>query len=175
MKRITTPLTREQIKGIKAGDEVLLSGSIYTARDQAHKKLCDLLAQGRKLPFDLKGQVIYYCGPAETPKGRVIGSCGPTTSGRMDAFTPPLLENGLSAMIGKGGRSEQVRRSIKKHRAIYFLAFAGCAALISRYVKSVRLVAFPGLGAEAVRELEVEDLPLIAAIDSRGGDVFSGE
>ena len=172
MKKINTPLTDDSVKRLTAGEEVLLTGVIYTARDQAHKRLCELIAGGRKLPFDLKGQVVYYCGPTRTPKGKVIGSCGPTTSRRMDAFAPVLLASGLRGMIGKGGRSAAVRAGIKKHRGVYFLAYAGCGALVSRYVRKCRVVAFPELGPEAVRRLEVKDLPLIVGMDSRGKSVF---
>lgn len=172
MIKITTPLTQKQIVNLKAGDEVRLTGTIFTARDQAHKRLCQLLAKGSKLPFDLKGQVIYYCGPTQTPKGKVIGSCGPTTSRRMDEFTPLLLKNDLAAMIGKGGRSCEVQQAIKKYQKIYFITYAGCAALLSKYVCSAKVIAFPGLGAEAIQRLEVKDFPLIVAIDRKGENIF---
>ena len=175
MIKITTPLIQEQIKNLKPGDEVLLDGVIYTARDQAHKRLCRLLTEGKQLPFDLKGQVIYYCGPTQTPKGKIIGSCGPTTSRRMDEFTPDLLKAGLSAMIGKGDRSSSVRGAIKKYRGIYFLTFAGCGALMSRYVKSNKVIAFPDLGPEAIRRMTVKEFPLIVAISRGGGNIFSRE
>ena len=171
-KIVSTPLTPEVISGIKAGDMLFLTGTIYTARDQAHKRICELLSKGRKLPLDLKGQIIYYCGPTVTPKGKVIGSCGPTTSRRMDEFSPRLLEAGLAGMIGKGGRSREVREAIKKTRGVYFLTFAGCGALMSKYVCSSKTIAFPDLGPEAVRKLEVKGFPLIAAIDCRGRNIL---
>ncbi len=172
MIKITTPLTPEQIKNLQAGDELLLTGAVYTARDQAHKRLCAALAEGRSLPFDLKGQIIYYCGPTQTPKDKIIGSCGPTTSRRMDEFTPYLLKNGLAAMIGKGDRSRQVQQALKKYRGVYFLTFAGCGALISKYIYSAKIIAYPDLGPEAIRELKVRDFPLIVAIDCKGKNIF---
>jgi fumarate hydratase subunit beta len=125
------------------------------------------------LPFDLKGQIIYYCGPTPPPKGKIIGSCGPTTSSRMDDFTPALLEAGLKGMIGKGSRSPRVIRAIKKHRAVYFLAYAGCGALLSKYIKGKKLVAYPELGPEAIYRLEVKDFPLIVAVDSKGRNIYA--
>lgn len=172
MKKISVPLKEKEILGLRAGDEVLLSGDIYTARDQAHKRLMEAIKKGKNLPFDLKGQVIYYCGPAKTPKGKVIGSCGPTTSLRMDAFTPFLLRKGLKGMIGKGGRSKEVRLAIKKNQAIYFLAPAGCGALISKYVKSVKLIAYNDLGPERITKLKVKDFPLIIGIDAKGRSIY---
>ena len=172
MIKITTPLTQEQIKNLKAGDELLLTGAVYTARDQAHKRLCAALAQDKPLPFDLKEQIIYYCGPTKTPRDKIIGSCGPTTSRRMDEFTPYLLENGLSAMIGKGDCSRQVRQALKKFHRVYFLTFAGCGALISKYIKSVKVIAYPELGPEAIRQLGVKEFPLIVAIDRKGANIF---
>ncbi|MDD5292086.1 MAG: Fe-S-containing hydro-lyase [Candidatus Omnitrophica bacterium] len=172
MKRIKTPLTREGIKNLKAGENVLLSGTIYTARDQAHKRFAEAIKKGAKLPFGLKGEVIYYCGPTNTPKGKVIGSCGPTTSSRMDKFTPALLKKGLTAMIGKGGRSEEVIKAVRKYGAVYFLAPAGCGALIAEKVKSAKIVAYKDLGPEAVRKLEVKDFPLVVGIDMKGASVY---
>ena len=166
MKRINTPLTGKEILNLKAGDEVLLSGEIYTARDQAHKRLV------QKISFDIKQAVIYYCGPTKAAKGKIIGSCGPTTSSRMDAFTPLLLKKGLKAMIGKGSRSKEVRQAIKKYKAVYFLACAGCGALISKYVKKAEPVAYPDLGPEAIYKLEVKDFPLIVGIDAKGGSIY---
>jgi fumarate hydratase subunit beta len=168
MKKLTTPLDKEQIRGLKAGEEILLSGIVYTARDQAHKRL----VSARKLPLDLKGQAIYYCGPTRTPKGKVIGSCGPTTSSRMDEFTPNLLRKGLSATIGKGRRSKEVIQAIRKNGAVYFLAYAGCGALITKYVKKARTVAYKDLGPEAILRLEVKDLPLIVGVDSKGRSIY---
>ncbi len=166
IKKITTPLNKRELGKLNAGDEVYLSGIIYTARDQAHKRLAD------KIPFNIKGAVIYYCGPTVKPKGKVIGSCGPTTSSRMDEFTPLLIKKGLAGMIGKGRRSKEVVLAIKKHKAIYFLALAGCGALLSKYVKSNKLVAFADLGPEAIYKLEVKDFPLIVGIDSKGNDIY---
>lgn len=174
MKTITTPLTRNAISGLKAGDTVLLSGAVYTARDQAHARIARAIRSRKKPPFDLRGQVIYFCGPTKTPAGCVIGSCGPTTSRRMDSFSPVLLRAGLSAMIGKGDRSPEVIGAIKKYHGVYFLAYAGCGALISQYVRSCRVVAYPALGPEAIYRLEVEDLPLIVGADSAGRNIYAG-
>ncbi|MFA5144563.1 MAG: FumA C-terminus/TtdB family hydratase beta subunit [Candidatus Omnitrophota bacterium] len=168
MKKISAPLNYQEIKDLKAGDEVLLSGIIYTGRDQAHKRM----SEAKKPPLDIKGQVIYYCGPAGTPKGMVIGSCGPTTSSRMDAFTPKLLKAGLKGMIGKGGRSKEVTAAIKRYKAVYFLAYAGCGALITKYIKRVTPVAYKDLGPEAIVKLEVKDFPLIVAIDKNGRSIY---
>ena len=173
MKRINSPLDKKEISGLKAGEEVFLSGIIYTARDQAHKRLVEAIRKGEKLPFDLEGAVIYYCGPTGTPKGKVIGACGPTTSSRMDAFTPLLLNKGLKGMIGKGARSPEVVKAIKKNKAVYFLTYAGCAALLAQYVKKAQLIAFKGLGPEAIRRLVVLDFPLIVGVDSGGGNVYA--
>jgi len=156
---------------LKAGESIAFSGVIYTARDQVHKRLIAAIKKGQRLPFDLKGQIIYYCGPAKTPQGKIIGSCGPTTSARMDEFTPALLKAGLKGMIGKGKRSEQVRLAIKKYRAVYFLTYAGCAALLAGYVKKATPVAYRDLGPEAIYRLEVKDFPLIVAIDSQGKSI----
>ncbi|MEW5758259.1 MAG: FumA C-terminus/TtdB family hydratase beta subunit [Candidatus Omnitrophota bacterium] len=162
---------------LKVGDELLFTGTIYTARDQAHKRLVDAIKKvgnGRdhSLPIPIKGQIFYYCGPTSTPRGKVIGSCGPTTSSRMDKFTPTLLKAGLKGMIGKGRRSKEVCNAIKKYKGLYFLTYAGCGALISKYIKKKILVAYPDLGAEAIYKLEVEDFPLIVGIDSQGKDIY---
>jgi len=154
-----------------AGDEISFSGIIYTARDQAHKGLVRDIGRG-KMPFDIKGAVIYYCGPTRKPKGKIIGSCGPTTSSRMDEFTPFLLKKGLKGMIGKGRRSKEVIAEIKRHKAIYLLAPAGCGALVSKFVKKAEPVAYPELGPEQILRLEVENLPLIVAVDSKGKDIY---
>ena len=172
MRKINTPLDLNKIKSLKAGQEVFLSGTIYTARDQAHRRLVQAIKSRKALPFELKDAVIYYCGPTQTPKGKVIGSCGPTTSSRMDAFTNLLLAKGLRGMIGKGNRSEEVRDAIRKYKGIYFIAYAGCGALLSKYVKSVKEVAYGDLGPEAILKLEVENFPLIVAIDVNGGNVY---
>ena len=160
------------MRQLKAGEELKFSGIIYTARDQAHKRLVEALKKGKKLPIDLKGAVIYYCGPTKTPPGKVIGSCGPTTSARMDKFTPELLKHGLMAMIGKGGRSEEVARAIKKYKAVYFLTFAGCGALLSKYIRRMALAAYKDLGPEAIYRLKVKDFPLIVGVDSHGISVY---
>jgi fumarate hydratase subunit beta len=172
MNKINTPLKESQIKELKSGVEVFLSGVIYTARDQAHRRLLDSINKGSKLPVDLKGQIIYYCGPTKTPKNKAIGSCGPTTSSRMDGFTPALLKAGLKGMIGKGRRSQDTVRAIKKYKAAYFLTYAGCGALLSGYVKSARAVAYRDLGPEAIYKLEVKDLPLIVGVDAKGRSVY---
>lgn len=169
MKKISLPL---RLENLKSGDEVFFSGIIYTARDQAHRKLTRALRSGKKLPLELKGNIIYYCGPTPAPKGKIIGSCGPTTSSRMDNFTPALLKAGLKGMIGKGNRGPEVIRAIKKYRAIYFLTLAGCGALLAKYVKSKKLIAYPKLGPEAVYCLEVRDFPLIVAVDSKGRNIY---
>ena len=169
--RLKTPLTEKEIEGLSAGDEVMLEGIIYTARDQAHLRLCRMLENGEKLPLDLKGQVIYYCGPAP-PGDRVIGSCGPTTSGRMDALTCPLLEKGLKGMIGKGRRRDEVREAIRRFSAVYFLAPGGAGAYLSARVKECKVVAFEDLGSEAIYRLNVEAFPLIVGIDPVGNDIY---
>jgi fumarate hydratase subunit beta len=168
MKKIRTPLEESQIKALKAGEPVLLSGTIYTARDQAHKRLLEKRGQN----YLVIGQIFYYCGPTKTPRGKIIGSCGPTTSSRMDAFTPKLLAQGLKGMIGKGNRSREVVAAIKKYKAVYFLTFAGCAALLSKYVKKSTPVAYKDLGPEAIYKLEVKDFPLIVGIDSQGNNIY---
>jgi len=160
------------MQNLKAGDRVFLNGIIYTARDQAHKRLVELIKKGKRLPFDLKGAVIYYCGPTKTPKGKIIGSCGPTTSSRMDEFTPLLLKRGLKGMIGKGKRSKEVIAAIKKYKAVYFLTYAGCGALLSKYVKKVVPIAYKDLGPEAILKLEVKDFPLIVGIDFQGRSIY---
>jgi len=172
MKKLVTPLVKNNILALKAGDEVLLSGVIYTARDQAHKKLAELINKKKKLPLGLENQIIYYCGPTATPKGKVIGSCGPTTSSRMDEFVEPLLERGLLGMIGKGSRAGYVKDLIRQHKAVYFVAPAGCGALLAKKVLSRRLVCFKELGPEAVYRLEVRDFPLITAIDAYGKSIY---
>jgi len=161
-----------QIRKLKSGDTIFLSGIIYTARDQAHKRLFEAIKKGKKLPLDLKGAIIYYCGPTKKPFNKVIGSCGPTTSSRMDEFTPYLLKAGLKGMIGKGSRSKEVISAIKKYKAIYFLAYAGCGALISKYVKKSEIIAYKDLGPEAILKLEVKGLPLIVGIDSLGRNIY---
>jgi len=205
MKRLFIPLKKEDIRQLKVGEKVLLSGTIYTARDQAHYRLVDLLKQRKKMPIDLTGSAIYYCGPTPTPsskvigtsttlstdgerrpsillrpspesiegRSRTIGACGPTTSARMDKFTPQLLKAGLKAMIGKGRRAPEVKQAIKKYQAVYFLTYAGCAALLSEYVKKAKVFAFKDLGPEAIYKLEVKDFPLIVGIDAEGKDIYA--
>lgn len=170
--KIKTPLTDDVIDSMKAGDEVLLSGVVFTARDAAHKKLYDLIKKGRHVPIGLKGAVIYYAGPTPPPPRKVIGSCGPTTSSRMDPFTPSLINMGVKGMIGKGDRSKDVRAAIKKHKCVYFLATGGIGALLSTKIKSAKPILFKELGPEAVYKLEVRDFPLIVGMDSKGKDVY---
>jgi len=167
-------MKKEEFKNLKSGDEILFSGIIYTARDQAHKRLLNELGRGKDkiMPFDLRGAIIYYCGPTRTPQGKAIGSCGPTTASRMDEFTPALLKAGLKAMIGKGKRSKEVSAAIKKYKAIYFLTFAGCGALLAKYIKSAKPIAYKDLGPEAIFQLEVKDFPLIVGIDSNGRSIY---
>ncbi|MDG5814563.1 Fe-S-containing hydro-lyase [Chitinispirillales bacterium ANBcel5] len=171
---LTTPLGKDEIKRLKIGDMVYLSGSVYTARDAAHKRLCALIEAGKTLPLDLKSQVIYYCGPTPPTPQRAIGSAGPTTSSRMDRYTPLLLKNsGLSAMIGKGNRSSQVVKSIVECGAVYFSATGGAGALLSQHIKSAKVLLYEDLGPEAIHELSVENFPLIVAIDSTGRNLFT--
>ena len=170
---IETPLKKEDIEKLKAGDIVKISGIIYTARDAAHKKMCELLEKGQKLPFEPEGAVIYYVGPTPEKPGQVIGSAGPTTSGRMDAYTPLLLSAGVKGMIGKGERSGKVRESIIENKAVYFAAAGGAAALISRSIISSKVIAYEELGTEAVRELTVKDLPVIVINDIYGHDLYT--
>jgi fumarate hydratase subunit beta len=172
-KLIETPLTDEVVETLKAGDKVLINGYVYTARDAAHRLLVELIVEQIPLPFDLKGQVIYYVGPTPAPPGKVIGSAGPTTSSRMDSYTPLLLFLGLKGMIGKGQCSVEVKKSIEKYKAVYFLATGGVGALLSRHIVAVEEIAFPHLGTESIKKLLLKDFPVIVAIDCYGGDVFS--
>ena len=174
MRKIKLPLEKKEIAKLKIGDEVALNGIVYTARDQAHRRIVKLMKNGRPLPFDLRGETIYYTGPTPPCDGAVIGSCGPTTSARMDKFTPALLKGGLRGMIGKGRRSEEIRRAIKKYNAVYFLALGGAGALLSGYVKSNELIAFSDLGPEAIYRLEVKNFPVIVGIDTKGRDIYEG-
>ena len=169
---LTTPLSSDDVAKLEAGDAVKLTGTVYAARDAAHKRLVDLIAEGKELPIPLEGQVIYYVGPSPTPPGKVIGSAGPTTSYRMDPYTPTLIERGMKGMIGKGARSEAVVEAMKKHTAVYFAATGGAAALISRSITAAEVVAYEDLGAEAIRKLTVKDFPVIVAQDCRGGNVY---
>ena len=170
--RITTPLTEEQSRKLRAGDSVLISGTIFSARDAAHKAMTEALARGEKLPVDWTNQIVYYLGPTPAKPGNPIGSCGPTTSGRMDAYTPTMLDQGIRGMIGKGSRTPEVIESMKKHGVTYFAAVGGAAALISKSVKSYTVLAYPELGPEAVAALEVEDFPAIVVIDSEGNNFY---
>jgi fumarate hydratase subunit beta len=172
MKNITTPLSKKAIASLRVGDNVLLSGTIYTARDQAHSRLVRAIQSGRKLPIELSEQVIYFCGPTKARPGEPIGSCGPTTSRRMDQFSPVLLKAGLAGMIGKGSMSDAVIDAISKYRGVYFLAYAGCGALIHQYVKSARVAAYADLGPEAIYRLEVLGFPLIVGVDSAGRSIY---
>ena len=171
-KRITTPLTLEKVKDLKCGDSVLISGVIYTARDAAHKRLCELAAEGKEMPFDIKDSVIYFVGPAPAKGDQVIGSAGPTTSYRMDAYSPTMISLGQRGMIGKGKRSPEVVAAMKEHGAVYFGAIGGAGAYLSRCIKKVEIVAYEDLGAEAVRRLEVEDLPAFVIIDCEGNNLY---
>ncbi len=172
-KRIMqAPFTDEKIKSLKAGDMLYISGTIYTARDAAHKRLCEMLEAGEPMPFDFKGQLIYYAGPCPAKPGQPIGSVGPTTGGRMDAYSPTLIKEGLRVMIGKGSRSPQVIEALKKHIGVYFAAIGGAAALMAKCVKAAEVIAFDELGTEAIRKLTIEELPVIVAIDSEGNDMY---
>ena len=170
--KITTPLTREAVKNLRAGDSCLISGVIYTARDAAHKRLCELVAAGKELPIDLKDSIIYFVGPTPAKPGQAIGSAGPTTSYRMDAYSPTLISLGQTGMIGKGKRGPEVIAAMKEHGAAYFGAIGGCGALLSRCIKKAEIVAYEDLGAEAIRRLEVEDFPAIVIIDSEGNNLY---
>ena len=170
--KISAPLTDEILETLTIGQQVLISGVIYTARDAAHKKLVELLNEGKPLPFDIKGQIIYYVGPSPAKPGQVIGSAGPTTSGRMDAYAPRLMNEGLKGMIGKGSRNKDVIEAIQKHKAVYFAAVGGAAALIAKKITASKIVAYPELGPEAVHELTVENLPVIVVNDVYGRDLY---
>lgn len=171
-KRITAPITRETTRSLHAGDSCLISGVIYTARDAAHKRLCELVEKGEELPFEIKDAVIYYVGPTPAKPGQAIGSAGPTTSYRMDAYSPTLIALGETGMIGKGKRSPEVIGAMKEHGAVYFGAIGGCGALLSSCIKKAEVVCYPDLGAEAVRRLEVEDFPVVVIIDAEGNNLY---
>jgi len=170
--KLTTPLSDEDVSKLKAGDIVYLNGVLYTARDAAHKRLVDLILNGEELPFDLKGAVIYYVGPTPPKPGEPIGSAGPTTSYRMDPYAPILIEHGLKGMIGKGKRNQAVREACIKHKAVYFGATGGAAALIAKAIKKAEVIAYPELGPEAVRRIEVEDFPVVVVNDVYGNDLY---
>lgn len=173
IKRLTTPLSDEDVSGLRAGDRVLISGVIYAARDAAHKRIYELLAAGKPLPVDFAGQVIYYVGPTPAKPGKVIGSAGPTTSGRMDAYAPALIALGLKGMIGKGSRNAVVKDAMVKHKAVYFGATGGAGALLARCIVKAEIAAYEDLGPEAIRRLEVKDFPVIVINDIYGGDLYA--
>lgn len=171
--KVQLPLTDDIIKTLKTGDEVFLTGTLFSARDQAHQRLCALLDEGKDLPVNLKGETVFYMGPAPTPEGKIIGSCGPTTAYRMDPFAPRLLDYGLKGMIGKGNRAREVSDAVIRNTGIYFYAYGGCGALYAGKIKKNELVAFEDLGPEAIYKLEVEDFPVVVAIDSEGKNIYS--
>jgi fumarate hydratase subunit beta len=170
--RLTTPLSDGDVVRLKAGDQVRLSGTLFTARDAAHARLSERLEAGQPLPIDVRGQVIYYVGPTPPRPGMIIGSAGPTTGGRMDRYTPRLLALGLKGMIGKGHRSQPVREALKQHRAVYFGAVGGAGALLSKYIRAAEIVAYEDLGTEAIRRLVVEDFPVLVIDDAHGNDLY---
>ena len=172
VKKITTPLTDNVVMELKAGDDVLITGVIYSARDAAHKKLVELIDNGEELPLDLRGQLIYYVGPAPAKPGQAIGSAGPTTSGRMDAYTPAILAQGTKGLIGKGSRSQKVKDALVEHKAVYFASVGGAAALTAKTIEKAELVAYEELGAEAIRRLEVVDFPATVVNDAHGNDLY---
>ena len=174
-KKITLPITDEDIKNLKAGDSVLLSGSIITGRDAAHKRLYELIQKGEKLPVDIKGELIYYVGPAPAKPGYAVGPAGPTSRYRMDKYAPSLLDLGLKGMIGKGARNKEVVDAIVRNKGVYLVAIGGAAALIAKSIKSEEILCYEDLGTEAVRRYEVEDFPCIVAIDSNGNNVYETE
>ncbi len=169
---LQTPLKSEDLEKLKTGDKVMISGTVYTARDAAHKRLVELFEQGKELPFDIEGAVIYYVGPAPAPPGRPIGSAGPTTSYRMDPYAPALMEAGMKGMIGKGPRSPEVIDSMIKNKAVYFAAIGGAAVVIADAIKEAKIIAYEDLGAEAIRKMRVENFPCIVANDTRGNDIY---
>ena len=171
-KKIQTPFTRENARSLKAGDTCLITGVIYTARDAAHKRLCELVAQGKELPMDMQNAIIYFVGPTPAKPGQAIGSAGPTTSYRMDAYSPSLIAIGQTGMIGKGKRNAEVIAAMKEYGAVYFGATGGCGALLSKCIKKAEIVAYEDLGAEAIRRLEVEDFPVTVIIDSEGNNLY---
>ena len=170
--KITTPLTQEKVKQLRAGDSCLISGVIYTARDAAHKRLCELVEAGKELPLDVKDSIIYFVGPTPAKPGQAIGSAGPTTSYRMDAYSPTLIQLGLTGMVGKGKRSPEVVDAMKEYGAVYFGAIGGCGALLSKCIKKAEVVAYGDLGPEAIHRLEVEDFPAVVIIDSEGSNLY---
>lgn len=173
IKRLEAPLRDETIMSLKAGDNLLINGVIYTARDAAHKKLVELMDKGEELPLDLQGQIIYYVGPTPAKPGQAIGSAGPTTSGRMDAYTPKMLAHGMKACIGKGLRSPAVKEALQKYKGVYLAAVGGAGALLSKCVTRCEVLAYPELGAEAIHRLEVKDFPATVINDAHGNDLYN--
>ena len=171
-KVIKTPMTREMARELKSGDSCLITGVIYTARDAAHKRLCELVAQGKELPLDVENSIIYFVGPTPAKPGQAIGSAGPTTAYRMDAYSPTMIKMGQTGMIGKGKRSAEVIAAMKEHGAVYFGAIGGCGALLSKCIKKAEVIAYDDLGAEAIRRLEVKDFPVVVIIDSEGNNLY---
>ena len=171
-RHITIPIDRDTAKSLKTGDTVYITGEMYVARDAAHKRLYELICEGSPLPIDLENETVYYMGPSPAREGRVIGSAGPTTSSRMDKYTPALLDRGISVMIGKGRRSEEVKRAAKEHGAVYLVAVGGAGALLSERITGSRVICYGDLGAEAVRRIKVKDFPCIVALDAEGDDIY---
>lgn len=169
---LKTPLSNEDVERLRIGDRVFINGILYTGRDAAHKRLFELIKEGKELPFDIRGQIIYYVGPTPAPPGKILGSAGPTTSYRMDAYSPALIEKGLKGMIGKGMRSDSVKEAMKKYKAVYFAATGGAGALLAKRIKRAEVVAYEDLGPEAIRRLEVEDFPVIVINDIKGNDLY---
>ena len=169
---ITAPLSREEARKLRAGDSCLISGVIYTARDAAHKRLCELVAEGKEMPLDVKDAIIYFVGPTPAKPGQTIGSAGPTTSYRMDAYSPILIREGLTGMIGKGKRGPEVAAAMQAYGAVYFGAIGGCGALLSKCIKKAQVIAYEDLGAEAIRRLEVENLPVVVIMDAQGNNLY---
>jgi len=172
IKKLQPSLTEADVRSLKAGDQVSLTGVIYTARDIAHKRLCKAINSGHELPFELEGAIIYFCGPTPARPGRVIGAAGPTTSSRMDAFSPKLIANGLRAIIGKGYRGDEVREALKKYGAVHLSTIGGAGALLSKHIASAEVIAYEDLGAEAIRKLKVVDFPAVVAYDCYGNSVY---
>ncbi len=172
IKKLQPPLTEADVRSLRAGEQVRIAGVIYTARDMAHKRLCESINAGQQLPFELEGAVIYFLGPTPARPGRVIGAAGPTTSSRMDAFSPRLIANGLRAMIGKGYRGEEVKDALKKYGAVHLSTIGGAGALLSKHIVSAEVIAYEDLGAEAIRKLQVVDFPAIVAYDATGNSVY---
>lgn len=172
IKKLTTPLTKDKIKNLKVGDTVKISGVIYTARDAAHKRMMEAIENNKDLPFDLKDQVIYFVGPTPAPEGRIVGSAGPTTSGRMDKYTPTMIENGISAVIGKGIVSEEVINKMNECKSVYFGAIGGTGALLGSCIKELEVIAYEDLGTEAIRRIVVEDLPVVVIVDTNCNNLY---